>query len=419
MDSDNDEIFPHKRVPKPPITESGASLDSGLGPSIGSTDSWSCAWPDDPVQNPLPPVQHPEDLAGIDHRYYMPEEQIPQNLFDEIQSSLTLSERGSITYPGVQLEQKRRRKDQVSTAYSDGVSLFTGLTKKSYEQQSTQELGRSLQRGYTEIQSQFDEYYQGLGQQYEQGDLIARTLTKDIISTLEGSLLRDLREAQEHGTTLDLIGLKMKSEQCRVYTLVILGDLYWRLSTTFLVPPLFSMSIDPTEDNHSMMNTSNDFLLHGLDAALEEPLNPGAIEPQDPSVHQHRLLPLPRSPGSSAGPSVATNITSPESETDSIDAGITETKNMDHILDTACYFGELDQLELRIAQILGMATAPCVKLESLDDCIECLANWLDALSHLQSEGFCGTTISILIEDQDRYGIANGFQISFNQIDALL
>ena len=112
MASDNDEIFPHKRVPKPPITESGASLDSGLGPSIGSTDSWSCAWPDDPVQNPLPPVQHPDDLAGIDHRYYMSEEQIPQNLFDGLGTSLTLSERGSTTHPGAQLEQKRRRKDQ-------------------------------------------------------------------------------------------------------------------------------------------------------------------------------------------------------------------------------------------------------------------------------------------------------------------
>ncbi|KAJ5509781.1 hypothetical protein N7527_011924 [Penicillium freii] len=273
-----------------------------------------------------------------------------------------------------------------------------------------QELGRSLERGYTEIQSQFDQHYQGLGQQYEQGDLIARTPTKDIIRTLEGSILRDLRRAQEHGTSLDLIGLKMQSEQCRADTLAILGDLYRRLSTTFHIPPLSSMSIDPTEDNHYMMDTSNDFLLHGLDAELE---------PQDPSVHQRSLLPLFQSPGSSAGLSVATKITSPESETDSIDAGIPETKNMNHILDTACYFGELDQLELRIAQILGMANAPCVKLESLDDCIECLANWLDALSHLQSEGFCGTTISILIEDQDRDGIANGFQISFNQINALL
>lgn len=115
------------------------------------------------------------------------------------------------------------------------MSLFTGIRKKYYEHQS-RELGRSLERGYTEIQYQFDQHCQGLGQQYENGDLITRTLTKDIINTLERSVLRDLREAQEHGTNLDLIALKITSEQCRMRTLVILGDLYRRLSGTRFVP---------------------------------------------------------------------------------------------------------------------------------------------------------------------------------------
>lgn len=242
---------------------------------------------------------------------------------------------------------------------------------------------------------------------------------KGIITTLERSLLRHLREALEHGTTLDLIALKMNSERCRVYTLVILGDLYQRLSRTCLRPPLSSISTGPTEDVSSWMEAGNDILLHGLDAVLEEPLHDGPIEPQDASVHQRRLLSLPESPRSSAELSVTTKITSPESEEDSIDAGIPETKNMTHLLNTACYFGELDHLELQIAQILGMENGPWAKLESLYDCIECLANWQAALRHLQSEGFCGTTISILMEDPDRDGIANGIQISFNQIDGFI
>lgn len=329
MASDNDEIFPHKRVPKPPITESGASLDSGLGPSIGSTDSdQSHAWRDVPVQNLLPcPIQDAEDLAGIDPRYYMAGEQIPQSLFDDLlDSSPSLSERGSTTHPGAQLEQKCRREDH--RAYDFGLYHLTPRECTSC-----------------------------------------------------GHILADCRACR---------GLSEYVSNCHVCRNTISG-----------------------------METPNDILLHGLDAALEEPLHPGTIEPQDPGVHQRRLLSLPQSPSSSAELSVATKITSPESEEDSIDAGIPETKDMSHILDTACYFAELDQLEIQIAQILGMESAPCIKLESLDDCIECLANWQAALSHLQSKGFCGTTMSILIEDQDRDGIANCFQISLSQVGALL
>ncbi|KAJ6072353.1 hypothetical protein N7467_010438 [Penicillium canescens] len=102
-----------------------------------------------------------------------------------------------------------------------------------------------------------------------------------------------------------------------------------------------------------------------------------------------------------------------------IDAGIPETKNMDHILDAARYFSELDLLELRTAQILGMKNGPYIKLESLHDCLECLGNWQAALRYLQSQGFCGTTMSILIEDQDRDGIASAVHVSLSQVGTLL
>lgn len=113
MASDNDVIFPYKRVPKPPITEYGDSLDSGLGPSIESTEyGLSGASPDDSVQHFFPREQYAGDLADIDLRYYMSEEDIPQIIFDDLKGSSTLFERGSTTYPGPQLEQKPRHEDQ-------------------------------------------------------------------------------------------------------------------------------------------------------------------------------------------------------------------------------------------------------------------------------------------------------------------
>ena len=68
---------------------------------------------------------------------------------------------------------------------------------------------------------------------------------KDIIITLQGALLRHLREAQEKGASLDLMALQIESEQGRVRTLVILGDLYQRLSRPSPVIPTIAMSIDP------------------------------------------------------------------------------------------------------------------------------------------------------------------------------
>ncbi|KAJ6138735.1 hypothetical protein N7471_005221 [Penicillium samsonianum] len=123
--------------------------------------------------------------------------------------------------------------------------MFTAIRKKYHERQSTRELERSLTRGRTEIQYRFDQHNQELGRRYEDGDSIAREQMKDIIITLQGALLRHLREAQEQGTTPDLMALQIESDQGRVRTLLVLGDLYQRLSRPLPVLPSFSMSIDP------------------------------------------------------------------------------------------------------------------------------------------------------------------------------
>ncbi|KZN93642.1 hypothetical protein EN45_038260 [Penicillium chrysogenum] len=167
-----------------------------------------------------------------------------------------------------------------------------------------------------------------------------------------------------------------------------------------------------------ILHSGNVILSHGVDKKPDHSLAPGGTEPQEPIVHEPRRSSLSHGSGSAAY-SVATDITTLESEEDSIDAGIPDTKNMDHILDAARYFSELDQLELQTAQRLGMLNGTRIKLDSLDDCIECLGNWQAALEYLQSQGFCGNTISILIEDQDRDGVASAFHISLGQVGALL
>ncbi|CAG8106792.1 unnamed protein product [Penicillium nalgiovense] len=134
----------------------------------------------------------------------------------------------------------------VVSAYGDGARMFTAIRKKYHERQSTRELEQSLARGRTEIQSRFDQHRQELGWRYEEGDSIAREQMKDIIIKLQGALLRHLREAQERGTTLDLMALQTESEQGRACTILILGDLYQRLSRPSPVPPSFSLSIEPT-----------------------------------------------------------------------------------------------------------------------------------------------------------------------------
>ncbi|KAF4768008.1 hypothetical protein N7455_000069 [Penicillium solitum] len=130
------------------------------------------------------------------------------------------------------------------------------------------------------------------------------------------------------------------------------------------------------------MDTANAILLHGVDTVLDQSFALSETKPQDPIEHQPKQLSLPQGSGSSVDHSIVTNITTPEPEEDSIDAGLPETKNMDHILDAA-------------------------------------RNWEAALGCLQSQGFCGTSISILIEDQDRDGVASAVHISLSHVSALL
>jgi hypothetical protein len=136
------------------------------------------------------------------------------------------------------------------------------------------------------------------------------------------------------------------------------------------------------------------------------------------SFHSPSLPSSPHSPGSAGVRSMLTDISSPDLEDDSIDSGIAGDKDLCHLLDSAHYFGELDQLELKIAQILDLRDESHPTLESLDDCLQCLKNWQDALAYLQSQGFCGSIMSFLVEDKDQSAIACACHISLDQVKTL-
>ncbi|KAJ5823845.1 hypothetical protein N7447_006185 [Penicillium robsamsonii] len=309
----------------------------------------------------------------------------------------------------------------VVSAYGNGLMALATITSRYDKLDSSWQLEQALNHARTQIQNQFHQHCQGLDGRYEEGDSIAREQLEDIIITMREALLDPLHQAWRPGAVLNLMALQIVSDQGLARTLGTLGDLYQRLSrrSPIPLPSYLSNSVNPPEESICGMDTANARLLDGVDPSLVQYLAPGAIQPQDLIMHQSRRISLPQSFEPSVALSIATNTTSPESEEDSIDAGIPETRNMDHILDAARYFSELDQLEVQTAQTLGMKSSPYIELESLDDCIECLGNWHTALGYLQSQGFCGSTMSILMEDQHCDGVAEAFHVSLSQTGTLL
>ncbi|KAJ5731275.1 uncharacterized protein N7483_005783 [Penicillium malachiteum] len=162
--------------------------------------------------------------------------------------------------------------------------------------------------------------------------------------------------------------------------------------------------------------------------SLNEPSKPSATNiNSDPStfgmnsIGPHSTLSSPEqlsSPHESPSSSVRsdeTDISSPDLDVDSIDSGISSVKDMSHLLDSSRYFSELDDLEMRTAEILGLKDSPHPNLETMDDCLLFCKSWHKAFMNLTSEGFCGSQMSFLIEDSERNDIANALHVSFIQI----
>lgn len=104
--------------------------------------------------------------------------------------------------------------------------------------------------------------------------------------------------------------------------------------------------------------------------------------------------------------SIKTTITSPESDPkDFIDAGMGNDDEIDHIVNATTYYDNLQLLRLRTAQICGIDNGPSSRDPSHDDWQLSYKKILEGLCHLQSEGFCGQSMSIIVEDRNRPGVA--------------
>ncbi|KAJ5353348.1 hypothetical protein N7452_002322 [Penicillium brevicompactum] len=123
--------------------------------------------------------------------------------------------------------------------------------------------------------------------------------------------------------------------------------------------------------------------------------------------------------GSLASDSKETDITRPDPEDDSIDSGIIEGRNLDHLLDSTRHFDELDQLERETARLLDMEAGSDLELNTVGDCIVHLIRWRIALANLNNQQFCGTSMNILVEDQRKENVAKTLPVMLEEVERFL
>ncbi|OQE00630.1 hypothetical protein PENVUL_c048G07399 [Penicillium vulpinum] len=95
--------------------------------------------------------------------------------------------------------------------------------------------------------------------------------------------------------------------------------------------------------------------------------------------------------------------------------GAKQTRNLDHILNPTAYYEKLDTLELDTAQICGLNGGP-PDANSQRDFRDGFRKVNSALKNLQTEGFCGRMMSILIEDPVQPDIARAVHICPEDLD---
>lgn len=128
---------------------------------------------------------------------------------------------------------------------------------------------------------------------------------------------------------------------------------------------------------------------------------------------------IPRSEDRSSTSSMETAITSPEEDEEDIDAGIPDNGDMEHILCPVTYYGKLDMLEAKTAELCGIRQGPKVQDGPLSECLRVFGGVSDALRNLHAEGFCGSVMSIFVEDQSRADVANTVHIALHEIARLV
>ncbi|KAJ5974529.1 hypothetical protein N7481_011739 [Penicillium waksmanii] len=133
--------------------------------------------------------------------------------------------------------------------------------------------------------------------------------------------------------------------------------------------------------------------------------------------------------------SMKTEITQPSQDgSDAAHSEPQQSEELDHLLNPAVYYEKLDELEALIAMKFNIdsglrthiLTDPEIRETSkessfaLEDAkigfLDALASTERAIGCLNSEGFCGSTFSILVKDQFRSQVAKTVHISLEDID---
>ena len=148
--------------------------------------------------------------------------------------------------------------------------------KKAMHNAQTESLEDSLARGPPVVQGEYDRDFRRFGHAFAVGDRksiplpsnkttrlkadraigIATDALKDIVITLQMTLLQNLQLAWGQDTMMDFTELEMASEESRVNSVVALGQLYQRLATA---TPIHRMTIGgmpgprPTENQSPVM----------------------------------------------------------------------------------------------------------------------------------------------------------------------
>lgn len=96
-----------------------------------------------------------------------------------------------------------------------------------------------------------------------------------------------------------------------------------------------------------------------------------------------------------------------------------QSRNLEHILDPATYYGNLDKVEADTAEICGIGSGPDLGDLCETEYITMIKSAGDALRHLRTEALCGDEFTILVESCPPSNIARAVHVSLGDIESFL
>ncbi|KIW32256.1 uncharacterized protein PV07_03816 [Cladophialophora immunda] len=153
---------------------------------------------------------------------------------------------------------------------SDGMQL---------PEEATRDLLESLALGPIIVRGHYEHDLKRFGEPYACGDIQAREQLKDVLITLQMSLIITLRTVYMDGIELDFLALQAASDDCRVNAGVCLGQLSQRLSDAMRAQAFYPQTLS-----------------YSSAPGLLPPLSPSLGYSSSRSTHSSAAFPAPRTP---------------------------------------------------------------------------------------------------------------------------